>query len=82
MMLGDEDNMQRRQLQGLMGCKAISVHQTTGILWFWCLLMVIFSTMMQEVLIVVELCNMPYHAAVCCSHASASSTHPVVRFNY
>ena len=63
-MLGNEDNKQKCQSQVLMGCEAISMHWTAGIPWFWCLLMVIFSTMMKEVLIVVELCNMLYHAAV------------------
>ena len=48
----------------LMGCEAISVHWTAGILWFWHLLMVIFSIMMKEGLIVVELHNMPNHASV------------------
>ena len=55
-----------------MGCEAVSMHRTAGILWFWCLLMVIFSIMTKEGLIVVELHNMPYHA---------SSTRPVVHFN-
>ena len=71
-MLGDEDNKQKCQLQGLMGCEAISMHRTAGIPWFWCLLMVIFSPMTKEVLIVVELCNMLYHAAVCRTHAVVS----------
>ena len=48
-----------------MGCEAISVHQTAGIPWFWHLLMVIFSIMIKEGLIVVELHNVPYCAAVC-----------------
>ena len=56
-MLGNEDNEQKCQSQVLMRCEAISVHQTAGIPWFWCLLIVIFSTMMKEDLIVVELHN-------------------------
>ena len=61
-MLGNEYNKQKCRLQGLMGCEAISVHWTAGIPWFWHLLMVIFSTMTKEVLIVVELRNVLYHA--------------------
>ena len=30
-MLGNEDNEQKCQSRGLMGCEAISVHQTAGI---------------------------------------------------
>ena len=52
-----------------MGCEAISVCQTAGIPWFWCLLMVIFSIMTKESLIVVELHNALYRAAVCHTHA-------------
>ena len=62
-MLGNEDKKQKCQSQVLMGCKVISMHWTAGILWFWHLLMVIFSIMTKEGLIVVELCNVPYHAA-------------------
>ena len=62
-MLGDEDNKQKCQLQVLMGCEAISMRWTAGIPWFWRLLMVIFSIMTKEGLIVVELHNMPYHAS-------------------
>ena len=71
-MLGDEDNKQKCRSQVLMGCEAISVCQTAGIPWFWRLLMVIFSIMMKEGLIVVELCNVPYHAAVCHTRAILS----------
>ena len=71
-MLGDEDNEQKCQSQVLMGCEAISMHWTAGIPWFWCLLMVIFSTMTKEDLIMVELRNVPYCAAVCCTHAIVS----------
>ena len=63
-MLGNEYNKHKCQLQVLMGCKAISMSWTAGIPWFWHLLMVIFSIVMQEGLIVVELHNVPYHAAV------------------
>ena len=69
MMLGNEDNKQRCQLQGLMGCRAIPVHWSAGIPWFWHLVIVIFSTMMKAVLIEVELHNVPYCTAVCHSHA-------------
>ena len=64
-MLGNEENEQKCQSRVLMGCEAISMHRTAGIPWFWCLLMVIFSIMMKEGLIVVELRNIPYCAAVC-----------------
>ena len=63
-MLGNEYNKQKCRLQGLMGCEAISVHWTAGIPWFWHLLMVIFSTMTKEVLIVVELCKVLQCAVV------------------
>ena len=59
-MLGNEDNKQKCQSRVLMGCEVISMHQTAGILWFWHLLMSIFSTMTKESLIVVELHNVPY----------------------
>ena len=55
-----------------MGCEAISVHWTAGILWFWHLLMVIFSTKTKEVLIVIELHNVLYCATVCHIHAIVS----------
>ena len=71
-MLGDEDNEQECQSQVLMGCEAISMRQTAGILWFWCLFMVIFSIMTKEGLIVIELHNVPYSAAVCRTHAILS----------
>ena len=71
-MLGNEDDEQKCQLRVLMGCEAISVCWTAGIPWFWCLLMVIFSIMMKEGLIVVELHNVPYHVAVCCTCAVVS----------
>ena len=71
-MLGNEDNKQKCRSQVLMGCEVISMHQTAGILWFWCLLMVIFSIMTKEGLIVVELCNVPYRVAVCCTQAIMS----------
>ena len=64
-MLGIEDNEQKCQLQVLMRCEAIFMCQTAGIPWFWHLLMVIFSIMMKEGLIVVEFHNVPYHATVC-----------------
>ena len=64
-MLGNEDNKQKCRSQVLMGCEAISVRQTAGIPWFWRLLMVIFSIMTKEGLIVVELHNVLYCAAVC-----------------
>ena len=67
-MLGDEDNKQKCRLQVLMGCEAISVHQTAGIPWFWRLLMVIFSIMMKEGLIVVEfaMCHIVPQCAYSC----------------
>ena len=71
-MLGNEDNEQKCLSQVLMGCEVISVHRTAGILWFWCLLMGIFSIMTKEGLIVVELCNVPYCAAVCHTQAILS----------
>ena len=55
-----------------MGCEAISMRWTAGIPWFWRLLMVIFSIMTKEGLIVVELHNVLYRAAVCCTCAVLS----------
>ena len=56
-MHGNEDSEQKCQSRVLMGCEAISMHQTAGIPWFWRLLMVIFSTITKEGLIAVELHN-------------------------
>ena len=65
-MLGNEANEGRCWSQGLMWCRAISMHWTAGILWFWHLVRAIFSTMTKRVLITVELHNFLYHATVCC----------------
>ena len=58
------DNKGRCWSQGLMGCRAISMHWTAGILWFWCSVMAIFSTTTKRVLIIAELHNMPQCAIV------------------